>query len=81
MPIQLRPKARAEAVRPRKRATISSIDWLGLWGLSIGVCAIVLAAIANFMGHDNIGATYILIGAASIIALIVRAGSDPQERG
>ena len=53
MPIQLRPKARAQAVRPPKRDAIATVDWLALWGLSLGFCAIVLAGIADFVGHDN----------------------------
>ena len=81
MPIQLRPKARAETVRPRKHETIEAIDWLGLWGVSLGFCAIVLAGIADIMGHDNVGATFILVGAAGIIALILRAGAEPIDRG
>jgi hypothetical protein len=35
MPIPLRPKARADVVRMRKRET-EAIDWLGLWALSLG---------------------------------------------
>ncbi|HEY6024937.1 MAG TPA: hypothetical protein VIV34_12270 [Pseudolabrys sp.] len=81
MPIQLRPKARAETARTRKPDAIAAIDWLGLWGLSLGFCAVVLAGIAYFMGHDNIGAAFILIGAAGILALIVRAGAEPEDRG
>ena len=81
MPIQLRPKprARAHAARRPKLETINSIDWLALWGLSVGFCAVVLAGVADFLAHDNFGATFILIGAASIIALIIRAGSEPQS--
>jgi hypothetical protein len=80
MPIQLRPKARAETVRPRKHPSIEAIDWLGLWGVSLGVCAIVLAGIADFVGHDNVGAAFILVGTAGIIALILRAGTAPLDR-
>jgi hypothetical protein len=72
MPIQLRPKARVQTAR--KRDAITTIDWLGLWGLSLGFCAVVLAGIADFVGHDNIGATFILVGTAGIIATIVCAG-------
>ena len=79
MPIQLRPKSRAQTVRPHKRDTIATIDWLGLWGLSLGVCAVVLAGIADFVGHDNIGAAFILTGTAAIIALIVCAGNAPEN--
>lgn len=80
MPIRLPPKARAEVMRTRKREAIASIDWLGVWALSLGFCAVVLAAIAYFMGSDNIGATFILIGAAGIIALIVNTDTEPEER-
>jgi hypothetical protein len=79
MPIQLRPKARAQAVRPNKRDVFATIDWLGLWGLSLGVCAIVLAGIADFVGHDNIGAAFILVGTAGIIAVIVCAGGEAEN--
>ena len=81
MPVQLRPKARAETLRARKRDGIAAVDWLGLWGLSVGVCSVVLAGVADFAGQDNVGATCILIGAASIIALIVYAGEEPDIRG
>lgn len=80
MPIRLPPKARAKAVQQRRRETIAGIDWLGLWALSFGFCAIVLAAIADFMGGDTTGAAYILIGAAGIIALVLYAGAEADER-
>ncbi len=81
MPIQLRPKARADAIRPRKHETIETIDWLGLWGLSLGVCAVILAGIADLVGHDNVGAAFILVGTAAIIAAILHAGTEPVDRG
>ncbi len=79
MPIRLRPKVRAETVHPRKRDSIASIDWLGLWGLSVGFCALVLASVAFFTARDNVGASYILFGAAGIMALIVYAGAEPED--
>ena len=79
MPIPLRPKARVQTARPHKHDTIASVDWLGLWGLSLGVCAIVLAGIADFVGHDNVGAAFILTGTAAIIALIVYAGGEVEN--
>jgi hypothetical protein len=79
MPIPQRPKARADVVRTRKREPIKAIDWLRLWALSLGFCAVVLAGIAYFLGGDNIGASFILIGAACIITLIVRAGAELEE--
>jgi hypothetical protein len=76
MPILLQPRPRAKAVRARKR---EAIHWLGLWALSLGVCAVVLAGIADFVGGDNIGAAFILIAAAAIIALVLRAEPNEQE--
>ena len=61
------------------RLRFDSIDWLGLWALSVAFCAIVLAGIAYFMIGDNIGASYILVGAAAIIAIVVRFGTDRDE--
>jgi hypothetical protein len=84
MPILLPPKqtatGRAKAVRARKREPVPAIDWLGLWAISLGVCAVVLAGIAAIMGDDNIGAAFILIGAAAIIALIVCANGEADEQ-
>ena len=79
MPIHLPPKARAKAAPARGQAAIDSIDWLGLWALSLGFCAIVLAGIAYFTIGDNIGASSILMGAAAIIAVIVRFGADRDQ--
>jgi hypothetical protein len=79
MPIPQRPKARADVVRTRKREPIKAIDWLKLWALSLGFCAVVLAGIAYFLGGDNIGASFILIAAACVITLIVRAGAELEE--
>jgi hypothetical protein len=78
MPIPPPRKAPAQAARNHK--TIATIDWLGLWALSLGFCAIVLAGIAAFMAEDNIGAAFILVGAATIIAFIVFASEEPDEQ-
>ena len=77
MPIHLPPKARVKAVR--RQAAVHSIDWLGLWALSVAFCAIDLAGIAYFLNGDNIGASFILFGAAAIIAIVVRFGADRDE--
>src|SRR5262249_6892215 len=77
IPPNLPPKGLAKAVRGkdvsagRKREAMAEIDWLGLWALSLGLCAVVLAAIAQFMSEDRVGAAFILAGAAAIIALVV----------
>ena len=79
MPIRLPPKARAKAAPARRQAAAHAIDWLGLWALSVAFCAIVLAGIAYFMIGDNTGASCILVGAAAIIAIVVRFGTDRDE--
>jgi hypothetical protein len=79
MPIHLPPKARVKAAPARRQAAIDSIDWLGLWALSIAFCALVLASVAYFMIGDNIGASWILVGAAAIIAIVIRSGTDRDE--
>ena len=81
MPIHLPPKARVRAVPARKQDAIHSIDWLGLWALSLAFCAINLAAIAYFLNRDNVGASFILVGAAVLIALIIRFGTGRDEAG
>ena len=84
MPILLPPKqtgiGRAKAARARKRETFLAIDWLGLWVISLGMCALVLACIADVMGDDNIGAAFILIGTAAVIALIVCAEGETDDQ-
>ena len=79
MPIPLPPKARADVVRARKHETFVKFDWLGVWALSLGFCAINLAGITYFLAGDNIGASLILVGVAVIIAVIVCLGGAPQE--
>jgi len=79
MPIHLPPKIRVKAVPARRQAAVDSIDWLGLWALSVAFCAIVLAGVAYFMNTDNVGASCILAGAAAIIAIIVRFGANDDE--
>ena len=73
MPNKLPLKPRAKAIRANE--SIESIDWLALWAISLGVCAVVLAATALYAAADNIGATFILIGTASLISLIVKASA------
>ena len=81
MPVHLPPKVRAKAVAARRQTAIDSIDWLALWAFSLGFCAINLAGIAYFLNGDNIGASYILIGAAALIAVVIRYGAAGDEAG
>jgi len=63
-----------------RRQLIEAIDWLTLWAISLGICAIVLAGLAFYGGGDSTGAAIILLGAASIIALVLRATSPSSKR-
>jgi hypothetical protein len=74
-------KPRAKAVRAHERAPSrqqsETIDWLGLWAISLGIAALVLAWVAYHAIGDTVGASFILAGAAALIALILTA----SERG
>ena len=72
MPNKLPLKVRAKAVPSQQAAPI---DWLALWAISLGVCAIVMAATAFFAAADKIGAVFILVGAAALIALVLKANT------
>ena len=63
------------------RRTFVIAAHLVLWALSLGFCAIVLAAIAYFMNGDATGAGGILAGAAAIIAVVVHLGAEREETG
>ena len=73
MPNKLPLKPRAKAIRAHD--PVDSIDWLALWAISLGVCAVVLAATALYVAFDQIGATFILIGTAALIAIILKASA------
>jgi hypothetical protein len=75
MPTRLPPKARAQ-----KRKEIEAANWLGLWALSLGFCAIILAGTASLVGGDHVGAALILVGAAAIMGMIVVGTAGSGER-
>jgi hypothetical protein len=67
--------------RTRKADSLDSIDWLALWALSIGLSAIFIAALAFFRANDPRGASYVLFGAAAIIALVLATTSAADRSG
>ena len=79
MPNKLPIKARARAVkvgesakaRARAKAAEKPVDWLSLWAMSFGVAAVVVAWIADRTIGGNIGAAFILSGAAGLIGLML----------
>jgi hypothetical protein len=79
MPNKLSIKPRAKAILANKSVQASDssrpIDWLGLWAISLGICAMELAATAYFAAGDKIGAAFILVGAAMLIGLVLGASA------
>jgi hypothetical protein len=73
MPNKLPLKPHAKAIPARH--SVESIDWLALWAISLGLCAVVIAAIAFFSAADKTGAAMVLVGTAALIALILKASA------
>lgn len=78
MPILQPQKIRDNRRRPNRLPVAESTEWLGLWSLSLAVAALPVAAIVFVAGHDRIAASFVLIGTAAMIALIMRAGTNPN---
>ncbi len=64
-------KPRAKALHRAER----SVDWLALWAISLGMCAMVFAGTAFFVAFDKTGAVLILVGTAAMISLILKASA------
>jgi hypothetical protein len=81
MPTQTPQTQTPQKTRPRVKAVepAESVDWLALWALSLGLCAIVLAAIAYFTIGDKVGASFILAAAAGIIGAALQADRRPRR--
>lgn len=59
-------------VVPVKKPVVKSVvatDWTGLWAASLGLSAVATASVAYFGGDDAVGASFVLIAAAAIVAL------------
>ena len=72
-----RPQSRPPQLRVRRADAIDTIDWLALWALSIGFSAMLIAGLAYFTANDPHGASYILVGAAAIIAAVLGFSRAP----
>lgn len=92
MPTHLPKKLRAKSIdarelneeRPRiaelrKRHAVETIDWLALWTLSLGFCAVVLAGLVYFTDGDTTGAAAILFGTAIIIGIVLSVSKAPSD--
>jgi hypothetical protein len=76
MPTRLPEKPRVRAIE--KTATA---DKFAVWAIAVGFCAVVVAAIVYDIGASKFTASYILLAAAAIVAVILRWGDDPGPRG
>ena len=69
------PKVKPEQAAPSAR----TIDWLSVWALSIGLAAVLVAAIVYFIGNDSLDASFVLFGAAALVTLLSQgAGAFDQ---
>ena len=64
-------------VKSRVKAATPVFDALGIWSLSMGISAVAMAALAYFTAGDKIGAAFVLVGAALVVALVLRASVPP----
>ncbi|MGN6570370.1 MAG: hypothetical protein ACTHLO_03030 [Pseudolabrys sp.] len=69
-----KPQARARAAEP-----VEQVDWLALWAISLGLCAVVLAAIAYFTVGDKLGASTIMASVAGVIGAVLHMSQPPVE--
>ena len=69
------PKPKREHAAPNARA----IDWLSVWALSIGLAAVLVAAVVYVAGKDNVSASLVLFGAAALVTMLSQgAGAFDQ---
>ena len=78
MPTLLPEKIRSQNRRVGHLPAAELSEWVGLWSVSLGFAALLIAAIVYFCGRDSIGASFVLIGTAAMVALVMRAGADPK---
>jgi hypothetical protein len=68
-----KPQAKARAADPTEH-----IDWLALWAISLGICAVILAAIAYFTVGDKLGAATIMASVAGLIGAVLHLSPAPK---
>jgi hypothetical protein len=78
MPILQPQKIRADNRRVERMTATESTEWVGLWSVSLGFVALIVASIVYFAGRDGIGASFILLASVAMIALLMRASANPN---
>jgi hypothetical protein len=78
VPTLLPDKRRPKGAQRRKSQAIESLDWFAVSALAIEFSAVLLAAIADLVIGDNMGAYCILFGAAVLAVVVLGARGAPQ---
>jgi hypothetical protein len=78
VPILQPQKIQADNRRAKRLPAAESTEWVGLWSVSLGFAALMVASIVYFAGRDSVGASFILFGTAAMVALVMRAGTGPN---
>lgn len=74
LPVKPRTDTRTKAIEQRER-----LNHLDLWALSIGFAAVLWAVVPYLTVGDSAGAAFVIVAAAAIIALMLRAnGQAPR---
>ena len=72
-------KVRTDHRQTNRLPVAESTEWVGLWSLSLGFAAVVFAAIVYFAGGDSVGAAFVLLGTAGLVALMMRVTAPIQH--
>jgi hypothetical protein len=66
-------------LRANEKHRVDTVDWLALWTLSLAFSAVFIASCAFFGEGDTIGASAVLGGTATIVALALRFIKAPDD--
>jgi hypothetical protein len=70
---------RKTPAKTKAKTANPTFDALGAWSLSMGFSAVAMASIAYFTAGDKTGAAFVLVGAALVVALVLRASVPPAD--
>ncbi len=70
---------------PAKTATLArserwTIDWIDMWAIVLGTLATALAALVYVADHDPVASSFVFIGFAAIIGVMLRESLRPRQR-
>ena len=79
VPILQPQKIRTNNRQAKRLPATESTEWAGIWSLSLGLAAVAIASVVYFARRDGVGASFIFLGTAAIIALLMRATAQTQN--